>query len=216
MNYKMIEMAEQQEITALSVEPQESEISVPKIQGLLQDTKMLNNIYKLAKVYSNSTMVPKDYQAKPDNCFVALELASRMGVSPSLVMQNLSVVNGRPSWSGQACIALINGSGKLNRALDFIEVGEEGQVDWGVYCRGYRKSDGKELVGTTITMRMAEEEGWLNKSGSKWKTMPRQMMIYRAASFFAKAYCPEVLMGFATSEEAEDITPEKSTTTVKL
>lgn len=216
MNQNMLEMPEQQEISALATETQDREISLPQTHSLAENTKLLNNIYKLAKVYANSTMVPRDYQRNPDNCFVALELAGRMGVSPSLVMQNLVVVQGHPSWSGQACIALINGSGKFTGDIDFVTVGEEGRDDWGVYCRGYRKSDGKELVGTTITMRMAEDEGWLHKNGSKWKTMPRQMMIYRAASFFAKAYCPEVLMGFATSEEAEDITPEKSTTTVKL
>ena len=67
---------------------------------------------------------------------------------------------------------------------------------------------------------MAKDEGWLDKSGSKWKTMPRQMMMYRAASFFARAHCPEVLLGIQTVEEVQDVRgyeePEAETTTIVL
>ena len=40
--------------------------------------------------------------------------------------------------------------------------------------------------------------------------MPEQMLMYRAASFFARTYCPEVLMGFSTADEVEDITDVQS------
>ena len=52
---------------------------------------------------------------------------------------------------------------------------------------------------------MVKGEGWLDKSGSKWKTMPEQMFTYRAASFFARKYCPDVLMGLQTVEEVRDV-----------
>ena len=52
---------------------------------------------------------------------------------------------------------------------------------------------------------MAKKEGWFNKSGSKWQTMPEQMLRYRAAAFWQRVYCPEISMGFMTTEEAEDI-----------
>jgi hypothetical protein len=54
---------------------------------------------------------------------------------------------------------------------------------------------------------MAKAEGWLDKAGSKWKTMPELMLKYRAAAFFGRLYAPEVLMGMQTSEEVIDITP---------
>ena len=53
-------------------------------------------------------------------------------------------------------------------------------------------------------MEMADKEGWTKKSGSKWLTMPDQMLIYRAAAFWSRAYAPEISMGFHTKEEAED------------
>jgi hypothetical protein len=54
-------------------------------------------------------------------------------------------------------------------------------------------------------MQMAQREGWLNKPGSKWQTMPVQMMMYRAAAFFARAHCSDVLLGIPTYEEVQDV-----------
>ena len=51
---------------------------------------------------------------------------------------------------------------------------------------------------------MAQKEGWLNKPGSKWQTMPVQMMMYRAAAFFARAHCSDILLGIPTYEEVQD------------
>lgn len=184
--------------------------------SLAENTKLMSRIYKLAQIYARSGIIPVQYQGKPENCFVAIELAGRMNVSPTLVMQNLVVVQGRPSWSGQACIALINGSGKFSHDLDFITVGQEGEKNWGCYCKTTRKADGRELIGTTITMAMAEQEGWLNKNGSKWKTMPAQMLKYRAAAFFARVFCPDVLMGFNTVDEAQEIAQDTEKITIKL
>lgn len=191
-----------------------SEQSRKQALSLVENTKLLQSIYKMAKVYANSTMIPSGYQKNPDNCFVAIELAGRMNVSPTLVMQNLTVVQGRPAWSGQSCIALVNGCGKFSHDLDFNFVGEPGADDWGCYCETIRKADGKKLIGTTITIALAKKEGWYGKSGSKWQTIPQQMLMYRAASWFARTYCPEVLMGFSTADEAEDIAepiPQKKT-----
>jgi hypothetical protein len=54
-------------------------------------------------------------------------------------------------------------------------------------------------------MEMADKEGWTKKPGSKWLSMPNQMLRYRAAAFWQRAYCPEISMGLMTAEEAEDI-----------
>lgn len=201
----------QQEITTLEtapvvqLDPEASEQAKRQMLSLAENTRLLQGIYKVAKVYANSTMIPSNYQRNPDNCFVAIELAGRMNVSPTLVMQNLTVVQGRPTWSGQSCIALVNGCGKFAHDLNFEFEGTPGTDEWGCYCETVRKSDGRKLRGTTITIGLAKAENWYGKSGSKWQTMPEQMLKYRAASWFARTYCPEVLMGFSTEGEAEDI-----------
>ena len=189
--------------------------SAMNAENLMLNTKALNLISRVAGRYANSGMVPRDYINKPDNCFVACELAARMNVSPTLVMQNLYIVQGRPSWSGQACIALINGCGKFDHDLHFTFVGDPGTLTHG--CFAHTHKDGHEIRSTTITMKMAADEGWSKKAGSKWLTMPEQMMMYRAAAFFARVYCPNVLMGFSTVDEAEDIAPaEKPKTRIEL
>lgn len=171
---------------------------------MLTDTKQLNTLTKVAKMYSQSSLIPEAYRGSPADCFVACEMANRMGVSPMMVLQNMYVVKGRPGWSGQACIAIINGTG-LFSPLDFEWVGTPGTDDYGCYATATRKSDGKQLIGSTITMGLVKSEGWLDKNGSKWKTMPQQMFKYRAAAFFARIYCPNALMGFQTVEELQDI-----------
>lgn len=182
-----------------------------EVQNLLMNTKQIAVITKIADRYATSSMVPKDYQGRQDNCFVACELAARMNVSPILVMQNLYVVQGRPSWAGQACKALIDGCGKFSLS-EYVFIGEAGKPDWGCFLQAKNRATGKTIKGTTITWQMATDEGWINKAGSKWKTMPEQMMKYRAAAFFARTECPEVLMGYSTADEIDDITkpePEK-------
>lgn len=219
MNDNMMELQEQQSLESMAQGTEElprEELALAQANNLAENTKLLNNIYKLAKVYANSSMIPRDFQRNPDNCFVALELAGRMNTSPTFVMQNLTVVQGRPSWGGQACIALINGCGKFSGDLDFVFTGTPGEDDWGCYCETVRKVDGKLLKGTEITIGLAKKEGWFGKNGSKWQTIPQQMLMYRAASWFARAYCPEVLMGFSTVDEAEDIAKEPVKTTVRL
>ena len=184
-----------------------------QVDNLMVNTKQLNQIYKVASMYSRSSMVPDTYRGNPDNCFVACELAARMNVSPILVMQNLYIVQGKPSWAGQACKALIDGCGRFSNS-EYIFIGEPGTPTWGCYLQAVNNSTGKLVRGTTITWQMASAEGWLDKKGSKWKTMPEQMMKYRAAAFFARTECPEVLMGYQTADEVEDIgrpDPEKIT-----
>lgn len=212
-------MTENTELTVAPETPKELVTADVSTQNLLQNTKALAMINRLADRYANSSMVPDTYRGKPDNCFVALELASRMDVSPVLVMQSLYIVQGKPSWAGQACKALIDGSGKFTDS-EYVMVGDPADDTWGCYLRATNTKTGKTVRGTTITIKMAKDEGWYGKTGSKWKTMPEQMLKYRAAAFFARTECPEALMGFQTAEETMDVrgydAPEKKTTTIVL
>lgn len=165
------------------------------------DKAAFEQLLRVANMLSQSNIVPAAYQGKPQDCFVACELANRMSLSPITVMQNLNVIKGKPSWSGPCCMALIENCGKY-RTPTYETVGEVGTSSWGCKVVGVRKSDGAIVVGTTVTMAMAQAEGWT--SNPKWRSMPEQMLKYRAAAFFARAHCPEALMGLQTTEEVED------------
>ena len=205
------EMPEAQEPVALSV-------AVPTAVTMWNDVKLMNMSFRTARMLSTSALVPDAYRQSPENCLVAIDIANRMGVSPLMVMQNLYVVKGKPSWSGSFCAAAINGSGRFT-PLEFVFVGEPGQPSYGCYAVAKRISSGVRCESETITMAMAAAEGWLSKPGSKWKTMPKQMIMYRAAAFFARAYCSDILLGLPTYEEVQDVkgyTDENQTTVVTL
>ena len=157
---------------------------------------------QMAQALSQSTIVPKDYQGNQANAMVAIEIANRLQTSPLMVMQNLYVIQGRPSWSAQFLIASVNGSGKYDMELQYDEKTDKDGKPFSCQC--WTMKDGRKVSGPVIDMEMAKAEGWTTKSMSKWKTMPQIMLRYRAASFFARMNCPEMTLGFYTKEEAID------------
>lgn len=159
---------------------------------------------RVATGLSKSSLVPKEYQNNLPNCLVALNMANRIGADPLMVMQNLYVVHGRPGWSSQFLIATFNQCGRFS-AMRFQFSGTRGKDDWGCRAWAIEKDTGERLEGSEITIALAKAEGWYTKNGSKWKTMPEQMLMYRAAAFFVRAYAPELAMGLQTREENEDI-----------
>lgn len=201
--------------------------------GSLQSFELMQ---RAAKLLSSSTLVPAAYRAfdekKGDNpnalanCVVALNMAQRMGADPLMVMQNLYIVEGRPSWSSQWIIAAINGCGRFAPLrFELKNLGEK-EVEYEVTkwvnrervttrhkatvqnleCVAWttEKETGERIDSPKVSVEMAVKEGWYGKSGSKWQTMPEVMLRYRTASFFGKLYAPELLMGLQTVEEMQD------------
>lgn len=189
--------------------PKEQAIAVQEpavkkqIDTMWNNEKLLKTAYQAAKYLSIGDIVPAPYKNKPENCIIAIDIANNTGLSPLTVMQNLFIVQGRPAWSGQTCIGLVNRSGRFSKPLEFVFVGEEGDDSFGCYAQT-TNLEGKLVVGTPVTIKMAKDEGWYGKSGSKWKTMPIQMLQYRAGAFFARVHCPDVLLGLPMVEEVKD------------
>lgn len=158
---------------------------------------------RMAKALSSSSLVPKAYQNNIPNCLIAMELASRIGVSVLATMQNLDIIQGKPSWSAKFLIATVNASGRFT-PLRFEWGGKPGENSWACRAVAKDKAGGEICEGPWITWEMAGKEGWSKKSGSKWQTMPQLMFCYRAAAFWSRIYCPEISIGFQTSEEVID------------
>lgn len=226
-------------------------------------------MHHMAESLANSTIIPEafrntimvkdrfDQNAKKwlyrpeenpngvSNCIIALNMAQRLGADPMMIMQNLYLVDGRPSWSSQFIIAAINSCGRYSPLrFDITGGDEEMEIPYAVteweYNKETRKREpvdsnkvarvknlkcvawviekatGERLESSPITMELAVKEGWFQKNGSKWQTMPEQMLRYRAASFFGRIYAPDLLMGLRTHEEELDsiidITPEPEVT----
>lgn len=165
------------------------------------------------------------------NCAIAVDMAVRINADPMMVMQNLYIVNGRPAWSSSFLISTVNTCGQFERLkfrifedgmIGKIEVSEtewvgrekqtvkktfEGSKIKNLCCVAYTTTKGGKdvLESSVISCRLAVQEGWWTKDGSKWPNMTEQMLRYRAAAFWVRTYAPELSMGFHTAEEERDV-----------
>jgi hypothetical protein len=198
----------EEEQSLAPVENEDLTIQQPQnqISTMWNDSKVLAKAWRAAQMLSKTDLVPDNYKGKPENCLIAVDVANRTALSPLMVMQNLTVVRGRPAWNGQSSIALVNGCGRFS-AIEFVYSGEGN--DFGCVAQAVRLASGKLCESERVTIQMAKDEGWLDKTGSKWKTMPRLMMQYRSGAFFARAYCPDVLLGIQTADEIIDVKGEE-------
>lgn len=197
-----------------------------------QMQRQFETYQRIAKPLSESNFVPAAYKGNIGDCIIAVEMAARLGTFPLTVMQNLCIVKGNPTWKSRFLIGCVNTCGRYS-TLDYRitidgtvgsvkyktwEKGKDGknhevqkpferpQLD-NLVCVAFatEKATGKVLTSTPVSIRMAIEEGWYTKDGSKWPTMPEQMLRYRAASFWVSTFAPEMAMGLRTEEEQRDI-----------
>jgi hypothetical protein len=174
------------------------------VRAGFMDAAGFDLMQRVAKAFSSSTLVPAQYQNNLPNCMIALNLAQRLKADELMVMQNLYIVHGNPGWSSKFLIASVNTCGRFS-AMRYEWRGTEGQGDFGCRAWAIERESGERLDGAWVDWNMVRAEGWDKKNGSKWKTMPQQMFIYRAASFWQRAYAPEISMGLSTAEELQDV-----------
>ena len=224
------------------------------------DPEQFNTMQRVCKLFANSELVPDMYKVKYDqipanadentinaikfknqvaehkavaNCMIAIEIATRIGASPLMVMQNMTPIYGKPSWSSKFLIATVNTCGRFEPLqFRFTDKGMCGMVDYTDYVWDNatrskkpvaKQFDGKKIMNiecvafttkkgsndvlesSPVSIELAIQEVWYKKNGSKWQTMTKQMLMYRAASFWTSAYAPELSMGMRTVEEQQDI-----------
>lgn len=180
------------------------EASMPAVRAGFFDLQAFELIQRVSKAFASSDLVPKQYQGNLANCMIAMDMAQRIGANPLMVMQNLYIVHGTPGWSSKFLIATINASGRYS-SLRYEWKGEPGSDDYACRAWAVERETSERLNGIWVTWKMVKAEGWDSKNGSKWKTMPDQMFVYRAAAFWQRAYAPELGMGLVTAEELGDV-----------
>ena len=204
-----------------------NEISTTKNASLGVFSNMENMRFYMvaAQKLAGSDLVPKSYKNKPENVLIAMDMANRMGISPMMVMQNLEPIHGQPSWSSKFLLGMMQAHPRFEGGIKF-EVKNLGQktveyIEWVGFkndrkavkksvsivdakCRALSKVGGETVYGSWVSIEMAVKEGWYMRIGSKWQTMPEQMLKYRAGSFFAKIYAADLTLGLSTSEDVMD------------
>lgn len=158
-----------------------------------------DQIARLADVFSGSQMVPDHFKNNKANCFIALQMAFRSNIDPMVALQNLYMVQGKPGMSAQLAIALANRSGLLKGPIRFTVSGAGDNMS---VTASATTRDGYE-ISAEASMEMARAENWVKNP--KYRSMPKVMLTYRAATFLVRQYMPEVLLGMQAHEELEDV-----------
>lgn len=179
----------------------ETSLIIPPNEGAFSPDGF-EHAQRVAIMLAKSELIPKQFQNNTQNVMIALEMAARVGASPLAVMQNLHVVQGKPGWSSTFVIALVNSHPKYED-LQFDKSGKG--MDMECTAWAFKKGTQERVDGPKVTMAMAKAEGWLDRAGSKWKTMPDLMICYRAATFFGRLYTPEKMIGMQTADEIIDV-----------
>lgn len=158
-----------------------------------------NELMRFAEMASQSGMVPSQYNGKPGAVLIAVQMGSELGLAPMQSLQNIAVINGRPSVWGDALLGLVKASPVCDDVIEAVQ-GEGDQMT--AICVAKRK--GKSPVEARFSVQDAKDAGLWNKQGP-WKQYSRRMLQMRARGFALRDAFPDVLRGLITAEEAADI-----------
>jgi hypothetical protein len=163
------------------------------------DEDVTARAWKVATRISNSQLVPEAYRGKPEDCLLALEMATRLRESPVAILQNLYIVKGKPMMNASFSIDRLNKSGLIEAPMRFVTEGKGDDLVVTAVC--VRAQDGEE-ISVSASMAMAKHEGWSNpdKYGkSKYISMPEHMLSFRAGALLIRRHFPSVVFGLPIS-----------------
>ena len=170
-------------------------------QGFAPTT--ITEAIQFSEMLASSQMVPKQYQGKPQDIMVCVQWGMELGLAPLQALQNIAVINGKPSVYGDAAMALVQASPLCEGVEEFIE--GEGTQNPVAVCVAHRK--GRKPVRSTFSVEDAKRAGLWGKQGP-WQAYPKRMLAMRARGFALRDAFPDVLKGLITAEEAQDYPTE--------
>lgn len=153
--------------------------------------------YKFAQSFATSAFCPAQYKNKPADVYLAMAYGAQIGLNPLLAVQNIAVVNGRPSVYGDALTAIVMANPETEKY-------EDGYKDGGktAYCKITRNGI---TIMREFTEAMAKEAGLWGQN--TWKKHPQRMLMWRAKGWAIRDLYADVLMGMWSVEEAGDMPP---------
>jgi hypothetical protein len=157
---------------------------------------------EFAEMMSKSNLVPKEFSGNPGNILVAIQWGMELGLQPMQAMQNIAVINGRPSLWGDSVIALVKASPTCEYVVE--EVTDDKAV-----CKVKRRGEPEQ--SRVFSKADAQAAGLLNKQGP-WTQYPKRMLQMRARSWALRDVFPDVLRGMPVAEELMDMPKEQDVT----
>lgn len=181
----------------------------------------LRQLQQFAEVMAQSVQtLPKHLAGKPADCMAVAMQAAQWGMNPFAVAQKTHLVNGTLGYEAQLVNAVVTSSRAVQGRFKYEYGG-----DWDAYMLHPDKQHEAGLfirVGAVI--RGETEITWgepiylapiTTRNSPLWKTAPKQQIAYLAVKYWARLYCPEVILGVYTPDESDtpqprverDITP---------
>ena len=183
--------------------------------GMVLRPQSFPELVQFAQMAAKSQMVPKDFVGKPENIMLAIQMGSELGLAPMQSLQNIAIVNGRPSVWGDALIGLCRQSEHCHDIREWFEGDGDGLT---AFCEATRH--GSNPVVQSFSVADAKKAGlWKTEPRTKkqgrdgayevdsgpWYSYPRRMLQMRARGFALRDAFPDVLRGLISAEEAADI-----------
>ena len=174
----------------------------------------LKEAMEYAQIIANSTIVPKNYQGKPGDILVAVQMGAELGLKPIQALQNIAVINGRPSVYGDALLALV----QAHPSFEDVKEAFDEKTNT-AFCSVKRKNQDEYTV--SFSSEDAKKAGLWGKAGP-WSQYPKRMLQMRARSFALRDKFADALSGLIMAEEAQDystisdFTPKTQTLNSKL
>lgn len=159
----------------------------------------VEGLFRIAEIFWRGGMLPAGVN-KIEQVMIALMAGSEIGLSPVQSIQNIMVINNRPTLWGDAPLALARASGLV---LDIKEIIEGEGDEMTATCTVYRKGSPTPTV-RTFSAKDAIRAGLWGKPGP-WKSYPQRMLKFRARGFALRDSVPDVLKGLGIAEEIADI-----------
>lgn len=186
--------------------------SIQHKQPVGSSTKFEPNSFQELILFSDrlarTNFVPKNYRGKPNDILCAIQMGAELGLSPMLSLQNITVINDRPSIYGDAMLAICKASPLCESIEKYLD-GDQSQINTlTAICKVRRRGFKNEITGS-FSWEDAKKAGLATKAGA-WLSYPKRMLQMRARGFALRDAFPDLLNGLITREEANDYQHEEN------
>lgn len=171
------------------------EHEIIEVEPIETQERVFELAQRQAKAMITGSILPPQFRTVGD-VLILNEMSKSLKIPSIMLAQGLYMVKNKPSMSGQLVIAILNGSKRFDAPIRW----EERAKPWGI--RAYASINGDKFEGDWIDDALIQANGWI--SNPHWKNNKQLMAKYRAATWFARLYCPDLLMGMTTEGEVVD------------
>lgn len=166
----------------------------------LVQPQSMEEVYRFAKTITESDLCPKDYKNKPGNAIVAIQMGAEVGLQPMAALQNIAVINGRPSMWGDGLLAVCLADGSVSVQESF-----ENETVTATCVVTRARANGVTQVTTQTFSKNDAERALLWKKQGPWTQYPKRMLQMRARAFALRDACADLIRGMQSAEEVSDI-----------